>query len=442
MTKIKCFFCLFFLILASGFLSAQENFAFQKHFRKAKIPFKLINNLVFIPIKINGVELNFLLDSGVEETILFSLEETKGLQFFNSQKIMLRGLGSNQSVEGLKSTNNQLETHGLLSKEHLVYVILDQSFNISSHIGIPVNGIIGYQFFKDNVIEIDYKKKKIYVYDNIEKIKPRKLQNFETIPITIERAKPYIIANLWLNGVLKKSKLLIDIGNSDAIWLFQNDSLQLPAKKIEDFLGKGFSGDVLGYRAKIDAFSIGDFMFKDPISAFPDSTSIQNVKMVVNRVGSVGGEILHRFTTILDYRNQVIYLKKNANYENPFQYNHSGITIQHNGLQWVEETVGLRSPTSTVYTNDDEYKNQTANFKYEFKLKPIFEIANIRKNSAAEKVGLEQGDIVLSINNRAIHKFSLQQINEILKSDDEYISLQIKRKSQILNFKFQLENEL
>jgi hypothetical protein len=46
-----------------------------KEVNKVKIPFQLINNLVFIPINVNGVELTFLLDSGVKETILFSLEE-------------------------------------------------------------------------------------------------------------------------------------------------------------------------------------------------------------------------------------------------------------------------------------------------------------------------------------------------------------------------------
>lgn len=442
MTKIKRFLCLFFLLLISTFATAQENFVLDNHHNKAVIPFKFINNLIFIPIKVNGVELNFLLDSGVEETILFSLEETTEVSFINPQKIMLKGLGSEQSIEGLKSTDNRLETHGMLSKNHLVYIILDQSFNLSSHVGIPVNGIVGYQFFKDNIVVIDYKKKKLTVYDKIEKIKASKLRKFSSIPLSIERSKPYIITNLKINGIQKKSKLLIDIGNSDAVWLFQSDTVALPTKKVEDFLGKGFSGDILGHRAKIDNFSIADFVFEKPIAAFPDSTSVRNVKMVANRVGSVGGEVLSRFTTILDYQNQRLYLKKNGNYKKPFQYNHSGITIQHNGLQWIQETVSLHTPTP-VYTSEGETKKQTTDFKFEFKLKPVFEIANIRKNSAAEKAGLKQGDVLLSINDNAIHKFSLQQINELLKSDGgKFLSLKIERKEKILNFKFKLENEL
>ena len=129
---------LFFGLLTSLSVVAQGDFLIEKHSNKVTIPFKLINNLIFIPIKVNGIELNFLLDSGVEETILFSMEEKQEVSFNNIQKIKLRGLGSEAEIEGLKSTNNVLETHGLKSGNHLVYIILDQSFNLSSQIGIPL----------------------------------------------------------------------------------------------------------------------------------------------------------------------------------------------------------------------------------------------------------------------------------------------------------------
>ena len=105
----------------------QEGFMFEKGVEKVVIPFKLINNLIFIPIKVNGIELNFLLDSGVEETILFSMEDKKEVNFFNVEKITLRGLGSEASVEGLKSTKNTLERDGLISENHLLYIVLDQA---------------------------------------------------------------------------------------------------------------------------------------------------------------------------------------------------------------------------------------------------------------------------------------------------------------------------
>ncbi|MBK0368724.1 PDZ domain-containing protein [Flavobacterium agrisoli] len=441
---MKSFFFVIFWYMSILQVWGQDDFVLQKQKSSAVIPFKLINNLVFIPIKVNGVELNFILDSGVAETVLFSLEDKKEVNVFNPVKIKLRGLGSENSVEGIKSTQNILETHGLQSTNHIMYIILDQSFNMSSHIGIPVNGIIGYKFFKNKVVKIDYHAKKIFVYDGIEKIKNSKLKKFTKIPLKIELFKPYLEADIGLNGKSKKAKLLVDIGNSDAIWMFQNDTLQLPEKKFEDFLGKGFSGDVLGYRAKIDAFSLGGFEFEKPIAAFPEKASIKNVAMVPDRVGSVGGEILMRFTVIIDYQNQHLYLKKNSNFKNPFQYNHSGVVIQHNGLQWVQETVGMNSVRNNYFISDETTTTtKTKSFNYEFKLKPAFEIANIRKNSAAEKAGLEVGDVVLSINKTNIHRFTLQQINTLLKSDDErFITIEVERKGKILKFKFELINEL
>jgi len=157
-TIILCF--LFIYVLP---VLGQEGFLFEKNVDKVVIPFKFINNLIFIPIKVNGIELNFLMDSGVEETILFSMEDKKEVSFFNAEKITLRGLGSEESIEGLKSRNNTLEVNGLKSTNHLLYIVLDQSFNLSSHIGIPVNGIIGYGFLKSNLVEINYERKRITV---------------------------------------------------------------------------------------------------------------------------------------------------------------------------------------------------------------------------------------------------------------------------------------
>lgn len=435
---------LFFGLLASLSLMAQGDFEIEKHSKKVTIPFKLINNLIFIPIKVNGIELNFLLDSGVEETILFSMEEKQEVSFHNIQKIKLRGLGSEDEIEGLKSTNNVLESHGLKSSNHLVYIILDQSFNLSSHIGIPVNGIIGYKFFKNNIVEINYQKKRVVVHVNDKSTHERLSKKFNEVPITIERSKPYIYATAVVNDDKIPAKLLIDIGNSDAFWIFENNKIKLPKKNFPDFLGKGFSGDIEGHRAKIDNFLIDDFNFKKPIVSFPDSTSIRNVKMVPDRIGSVGGEVLKRFTVVLDYADKKMYLRKNSKFSEPFTYNKSGITVQHNGLQWVQETVHLEM-VKVASTLDEVTKNEVkdGNFRYKFSLKPVYEIVNIRKNSAAEKCGLQKGDIIVSINKNAPYKYSLQQINNLLKSEEDiWINLEVERNSLILKFRFKLEDEL
>ncbi|MFZ0597191.1 MAG: PDZ domain-containing protein [Flavobacterium sp.] len=441
---MKKYFMLFFGLLASLSLQAQGDFLIEKHSKKVTIPFKLINNLVFIPIKVNGVELNLLLDSGVEETILFSMEDKQEVTFNNVQKIKLKGLGSEEEIEGLKSTNNTLETHGLKSINHLVYIILDQNFNLSSHIGIPVNGIIGYKFFKNNIVEINYQRKKIIVHSNNEETRRKLEKKFKVLPITIEKSKPYIYTTAIVDSIKVPAKLLIDIGNSDAFWIFENSKIKLPKKNFPDFLGKGFSGDIEGHRAKIDNFLIEDFNFKKPIVSFPDSSSIKNVKMVPDRIGSIGGEVLKRFTVVIDYADKKLYLKKNSKFSEPFTYNKSGITVQHNGLQWVQETVHLETVKVATSIEESGYNDKKdGNFKYKFSLKPVYEIVNIRKKSAAEKCGLQKGDIIVSINNNIPYKYTLQQINSLLKSEEDiWITLEVERNSLILKFRFKLEDEL
>lgn len=442
---MKKYIVLFFVVLLPFCLKAQDNFIISNNKKKVIIPFKLINNLIFIPIKVNGIELNFLLDSGVEETILFSMDEMQEVKFNNVEKIKLRGLGSEKEIEGLKSTNNTFETYGLKSNNHMLYVILDQSFNLSSHIGIPVNGIIGYKFFKNNIVEINYEKRKITVYEDKQEIQKKLDKKFKLIPITIEKSKPYIYTTAVVDSMEIDAKLLIDIGNSDAFWIFENSKIKLPKKNFPDFLGKGFSGDIEGHRARIQMFSIDEFDFKRPIVAFPDSLSIANVKMVKDRIGSVGGEVLKRFNIVLDYRDQKLYLKKNNKFSDPFTYNKSGITIQHNGLQWVQETVHLETVqvVSSVSETERNQNNNGSNFRYKFLLKPVYEIVNIRKHSAAEKCGLQKGDIIISINNERPYKYSLQQINQLLKSEeDRWITIDVERNSLILKFRFRLEDEL
>lgn len=442
--KKKCIFFLLLITIVPVF--AQEGFVFDKGIEKVTIPVVLINNLVFIPIKVNGVELNFLLDTGVEETILFSLEDNPNVNFFNSEKINLRGLGSEESIEGLKTTNNILESDGIKATRQLIYVILDQSFNLSSQIGIPVNGIIGYSFFKDNLVRIDYASKKVIVYKNNDANRKKIEKKFDKTTITIERLKPYLIGIADIDKQITQTKMLIDTGNSDSVWLFPNLSvdIKVPPKNFDDFLGKGFSGDIEGKRARIAGFSFDKYNFKFPIVAFPDSSSIKSVRLVQNRVGSVGGEILKRFSVVFDYKNELLYLRKNSSFNEPFGYNKSGIEIQHNGIQWVKETVKMETvPMTGSVTFNDEGKNITNDFKYKFNLKPIYEISNVRKNSPAANCGLKVGDVIVSINKLPTYRYSLQRLSEMFKAEeDKWIYLEIERNNQILKFSFQLQNIL
>ena len=156
---------LFSAIVFSIAAFAQDGFRFDNpKKKKISISFKFINNLIVVPVEVNGTQMNFLLDTGVDETILFSLDDQNEVKLNSIEKIKLKGLGGNEAVEGLKSSHNKMSFKGYSDPDHDIYIVLDQSFNFSASIGIPVNGILGYHFFKNNLVELNYDQKRVIVH--------------------------------------------------------------------------------------------------------------------------------------------------------------------------------------------------------------------------------------------------------------------------------------
>lgn len=426
-------------LLLSISINAQNSFELINT-KKAVIPFQFINNLIFIPINVNGAELTFLLDTGVSETILFSLEN-KELKLSNVEKVKFSGLGGSVSIDGLKSERNIGKIgNEIVNTSMALYIIIDEEFNISPHVGIPVNGVIGYHFFKDHPIYIDYNSKKITVYENTDVLK-KKIKRFEAFPITIEKYKPYLYGGVEMTSEKKDSKLLIDLGNSDAIWLFpaliKNFVYNRP--NIDDFLGRGFNGDIYGKRSRIHNFYLGKFKFEKPLTAMPDEFSIQHVNLVENRKGSIGGEIMRRFTVVFDYANKKLYLKKNRYFDDPFHFNMSGLDFKQDGLEWQEDRVKIETRKSATVTTE-VYKDA---FQYKFSLKPIFSIAGVRKDSPAYQAGLQKNDRILSINGERTADMTLEKIVELMKSNEgRNITMIIQRKDQKLTLRFALEDPI
>lgn len=426
-------------LFLSIFVNAQNSFELINT-KKAVIPFQFINNLIFIPINVNGAELTFLLDTGVSETILFSLEN-KELKLSNVEKVKFSGLGGSLSIDGLKSDRNIGKIGDVIVNTSMsLYIIIDEEFNISPHVGIPVNGVIGYHFFKDHPIYIDYTSKKITVYESADLLE-KKTRRFEEFPITIEKDKPYLYGGVEMTNEKKDSKLLIDLGNSDAIWLFPTliKNFVYNRPNIDDFLGRGFNGDIYGKRSRIHNFYLGKYKFEKPLTAMPDEFSIQHVNLVENRKGSIGGEIMRRFTVIFDYPNQKLYLKKNRYFDDPFHFNMSGLDFKQDGLEWQEDKLKIETQKSTMVATE-VYKDA---FQYKFSLKPIFSIAGVRKDSPAYKAGLQKDDRILSINGDQTSDMTLEKIVELMKSNEgRNINMVIQRKTQKLTLSFALEDPI
>nr|WP_321231707.1 aspartyl protease family protein [uncultured Psychroserpens sp.] len=407
-----------------------------------KIRFRLINNLIVVPIELNGVELSFILDTGVSKPILFNITNTDSLQIKNVETIYLRGLGEGgKPIEALKSRNNFFKIGNAININQDIYVVFDNSINFTNRLGVNVHGIIGYDLFKNFIVEINYISKYIklhkpekYVYKNCRKC--------EVFNLSLYNNKPYMQTEVKVDSSLIPIKLLIDTGSSDALWLFEDESLGLqPFNNMyfDDFIGKGLSGNVYGKRSKVKTFKLKSFELKDVNVAFPDSSSISTARRIKNRNGSVSGEILKRFNLIVDYSNAKITLKRNGNFKTPFYYNRSGIVIEQTGTRVVKEKED-RGQIGYGNSGGRETKVELSTH-YKFILKPSYSIVELRKGSPAEKSGLMIGDEIISVNGKKTHELSLQRIMEYFKNDiGKLIRLRVERNEEVILFEFRLED--
>lgn len=443
MTIRKIWYSLMAIVLPL-LLFSQQKFTIAGGKNTETVKFKLVNNLIILPVKVNGVQLSFILDSGVNKPILFNLTESDSLEVKNIEEIFLKGLGDGDPIKAFRSRGNLVAIEKAISVNQDIFIVLDQGINFSPRVGFPVHGIIGYDIFRDFVVEINYGGKSIKLH-NPETYKYRNCDKCETLPIEVSQSKAFLTADIEVEENKSiTAKLLIDTGSSDALWLFENEEkhLQIPDKSFEDFLGRGLSGSIFGSRTRVKSLRLGGFELNNAKAAFPDSLSIVHLKNFKNRDGSVGAEVLKRFNIIFDYSQGKVTLKKNGNFKAPFKYNMSGVEIQHNGLRLVREFEGsfgniFKDPNDTsgaiqIFTN-----------KFKMQLYPLFEIAEIRPNSPAELAGLRKGDILISVNRKPTYRYSLQEVSEYLnEADGKLVRLVVERDGKELIFSFELQDPL
>ena len=443
---MKSFRILLLTFLFSFSVFAQNGFQFENGKSKITLSFELVNNLIIIPLKVNGVRLNFLLDTGVSQTLIFSLDDANAVSFTQSQSVKMKGFGNKDDFIAFKCKDNVVALKNYCDKNHTIYLVLDQEINISSQVGITVNGIIGYHFFKNNLVKINYGSKKITICKRSVKQLGKIEKEYVKIPITLESNKPYINCDtsFEFQTAAVPSKLLIDTGNSDALWLFKETDkrIEIPTKNIDDYLGRGLNGDVFGKRGRVKSLQISSFKINLPITSFPDSLNTNNIVFSENRVGSLGSEIVKRFNLVFDYSSSFLYLKKNNLFDDPFEYNKSGLEVQHQGLQWAMQSFETDPALNTVNLNNSGERIQNK-LRYKFELKPVFVITHIRKDSPASRVGLLKDDLLLSINGNLAGNYKLQEIIELLKGDEnKKINMQVDRNGKVLKFQFQLKSIL
>ena len=267
-----------------------------------------------------------------------------------------------------------------------VYIVYDHDISLSNRLGLPIHGIIGYDFFKDFVVEFSYTKERLIAY-NIDSYDYKRCRRCEDFDLVFHKNKPYIKVLVSIdNKDFIPMDLLIDSGSGDAIWVFEAPDLgiKIPKENFEDFLGFGIGGSVYGKRARVNNLKLGKFQLDLVTASFPDTLYFAGVSTYKSRNGSLGSQVLKRFSSTFDYKNKRLRLKPNKNFREPFEYDMSGIVLAHEGYTIVKDFENNNSPVFSE--SEDEFKGVVVYKSYskvKFKLEPQYIIAEVRPNSPA-----------------------------------------------------------
>lgn len=410
--------CFFIYFLASFFcfpLFAQNGFGLKANKKRSRIPFELVNNLPVLKVNINGTDFSFILDTGVKSSLLFSSEAVEDFYIGKTVPVEIQGLGSDGPVKALKSQNNKVQVGNAIDPDHELYLIFDTDLNFSPRMGVPINGILGSDFFKNFVVEINYTSKAITIHDPSHYVLS-KCRKCIDLPLNFVDGKPYINLMSSSKSITDELTVLIDSGSSDVLWLFdqKNYIQEMPKNYYEDFLGLGIGGNIYGKRSRIPQISVGDLHLKNVSASFPDEIAITIARTFEKRDGSVGGGFLKRFNIIFDYGNKTVRFKKNRRFAEPFNYNMSGLTIEHSGIGWLIDN-------------------------FQFTLVPRYVVVDVREGSPAHLAGVKKEDEILSINGKASYRYKLYELIDLFsKEEGDKITLLINRGVVSKKIKFHL----
>jgi len=375
----------------------------------AKIPFEMVGTYVVLKVKINeNPPLNLLLDSGIGTTLITELTAGDSVVFDKTYKTILKGLGAGIDMQAWVSDSNTLKISRFKLSDQTIMVLEADIFNLSKHTGTKMNGILGADFFDNQIVRVDYTNKCIYLYDAGSFAPPK---GFVSVPISMEGHKMFMEVPIQdANGRIRTVRMLIDTGAELTAWFrsYGNNPVPVPSRKIRGYIGRGLSGDIEGSLGRLSKIWIGDFLLTNPVVAFPDSVSISGTSINAQREGTVGSQLLSRFDLIFDKAGKKLYVKPNYMYKMPFPYNMAGVEV-------VQDNETYQLP----------------------------QVLNVWENSPGQEAGVKAGDFILEINGYNGFKISINEIKNIFETRSKStVLLILLRDGKAIHVKLKLKNVL
>jgi Aspartyl protease len=249
------------------------------------------NNRLFLPVTINGVQAEALLDSAAEMTFMDpKLVSELGLKPQGSETA--KGSGGSTKVQFAKGVN--IEAAGVKLPDMTV-ALLDMTFLSRKLVARDLRIVLGREFFDAGPVRIDI------AGGTIHKVGPGDDPAGVKLPLTAHRGIESLPCKV--EGVDTEAD--IDLGNGSEVLIgkafAEKNGLLKPGRVVEHKEGGGIGGAVTRDIVVLSSLEVGGVKFENVRAAIDPQPTAGEV--------NIGTSILRKFVLVIDYPGRAVWFQ-------------------------------------------------------------------------------------------------------------------------------------
>jgi predicted aspartyl protease len=359
---------------------------------KTVIPFENDNNFVIATVWVGkSGPLSFLVDTGASSTVIDSAR-LREAQLNRGTQIKGTTQGGAIDAESILDVSVRV---GKLSLPPMTIAAVSLA-GLSAGAGRSIDGVLGEQFFRNRVMQFDYDKKKMTVFEPGEY-----KTDGAVVPLEIINGTPFAGVFLRNGSAEYPAFMLVDTGATGAATLNARFVSKTPAIVPRNVIaltsGAILPGSFQARVGRVDAIRLGGYVLSSPVTQFASSASADEAGEKDN--GLIGGDLLRRFRVTVDYAGRRMVIKPSRAYREPFEFDASGISLISTGSGFTGKTVRM-----------------------------------VIKGSPGDLAGIKSGDTIASINGKPVAAMPLKNIRKTLRVPERSVRLGVNRGGEPLMF--------
>jgi len=332
-------------------------------FARQVVKVRVANNAVLVPVRVNGRDLSFLLDTGSEHSAI------------DASVASSLNLGQVADVEVLKNYRTQPATAdqttrieiGGLAFDSKVLTVLNLG-SVARALGSSVDGVVGNDILQDFTFTLNYSKEEL--------VTGRMAELGDTgVPIKLRRSGDEFFVPIRLMS--SPEELLLDTGTNSTnlswgTWL-QLLRVWTPDASIDGVVRAGFPTPP-AFLVCVPDVRLGEIAVRDQAVRVQRAVN-SGAFSAEGFGGTLGSEFLRQFEVTFDLKHDQIFLKKDPRSKSdPYRY----VTI---GIQFARNDQGTYS------------------------------VMSVWKNSPADQAGIRLGDRIRAINGESTSSMTAEQLS-------------------------------